>query len=491
MRLWIAAYLCSLPLDAIRPRWSDDDPGYAVCDAEHAIALTPAARQAGARIGMRRAGMLAIAPRLTVLARQPAAEAELRQGAALALLQYTPQVAVFDDTSLLLDVGASLQLFGGPRALGRKVAGTLAALGLHAQVGMAPTARGAWLLARQPAAQAPRRVLQHATLARRLDALPLALLPEAQARQDWLQDLGCRTLGDLRRLPRTGLQRRAGRELLQALDQAHGNTPELHAWLVPPARFAHRIELPDYIEQADALCTAVRRRLLEPLCGWLAANQRAVRQLTLVIEHERGRHARPPTPMPLALSQPAWQHEQLAGLLRERLGRLELQAPAIALALHAPATVERPAASTSLFPDPGGCPEEQSRLVDLLVARLGRERVRRPAPRADHRPEVANVWQDALAPGAAPPDLPDGLERPCWLLDPPVPLAVRQHRPVYRERSLRMVRGPERIESGWWDSARISQRDYFVAQDAEGVRYWIYLERDKTATRWFLHGLYG
>lgn len=35
----------------------------------------------------------------------------------------------------------------------------------------------------------------------------------------------------------------------------------------------------------------------------------------------------------------------------------------------------------------------------------------------------------------------------------------------------------ERIESGWWDHLRIA-RDYFVAQDQQAVRYWIYRERD-------------
>jgi protein ImuB len=56
--------------------------------------------------------------------------------------------------------------------------------------------------------------------------------------------------------------------------------------------------------------------------------------------------------------------------------------------------------------------------------------------------------------------------------------------------SLKLLRGPERIESGWWDGARIA-RDYFVAQDQHAVRYWIYRERDHEQPRWFLHGVFG
>ena len=52
------------------------------------------------------------------------------------------------------------------------------------------------------------------------------------------------------------------------------------------------------------------------------------------------------------------------------------------------------------------------------------------------------------------------------------------------------MRGPERIESGWWDPA-LTVRDYFVAEDDARARYWIYRERDDEHARWFLHGLYA
>ena len=108
MRLWIAACLRCLPLDAIRPHWPDDAQAYAVLEQERVIALTPAARLAGVRLDMRRAGAAAIAPQVELLPRSPQAEADALQGAALALLQYTPEVALADEATVLLGVGASL-----------------------------------------------------------------------------------------------------------------------------------------------------------------------------------------------------------------------------------------------------------------------------------------------------------------------------------------------------------------------------------------------
>jgi protein ImuB len=66
---------------------------------------------------------------------------------ALRLLQYTPEVAFAGEASLLLDVTASLRAFGGRLALCRRVRASVAALGFTPQIGMAPTAQGAWLLA--------------------------------------------------------------------------------------------------------------------------------------------------------------------------------------------------------------------------------------------------------------------------------------------------------------------------------------------------------
>lgn len=491
MSLWIATFLSRLSLDAVYPRWSHE-AAFAVLDQARVAALTPQAEATGIREGMRRAGAAAIAPDVPLLARDESTEQQLLHEAALALLQYTPDIAIAAPDTLLLQVGASLTYFGGPRRLYRRIAATLHGMGLHVSVSMAPTAQGAWLLAHQLLTRAPRRTLQRGTLTRRLDSLPYVLLPSAAPRLDWLHNIGCRTLGDLRRLPRAGLQRRCGAELIHALDAAYGDAPECHAWMQPPARFLQRLELPDYIEHAEAILSWAQR-LIEPLCGWLIAGRRAVQHFTLTLEHERGRHARAPTMLPISLAQPAWQASHLLSLLREKLGRLPLEAPAIALSLQVDETVEQPAASTCLFPEPGGSPAEHARLLDLLSARLGRERVLQPQPVADHRPEAANRWCAAQA----APDHPRGIDppfalmdRPFWLLDPPIPLRIQQDRPVYAGQPLRLVRGPERIESGWWDAA-LTVRDYFVAEDAASARYWIYRERDTEHARWFLHGRYA
>jgi len=463
----------------------------AVLEHDQVLAMTPAAAASGVRPGMRRGGVLALAPQALLCERDAAREQGARDDIALALLQYTPEVAHAEEDSLLLDISASLSAFGGRLALCRRIRDSIQALGFTPHISMAPTAQGAWLLARHRR-RMPRRSLRLASLQRRLDGLPFAILPAARAHQEWLAGIGCQTLADLRKLPRAGLQRRSDKHILDTLDRAYGSAPEIFEWVQPPQAFSAWLELPDRIEHAEAVLFAARRLVLQ-MIGWLVAQQLAVSRFLLSLEHERGRQAIAPTPLEIALGEPAWHEEHLLRLLKERLGRLQLDAPVIALRLQATQVAPMLPPTASLFPEPGGTPGAYARLLELLSARLGSENVLQPAALADHRPEVANAWQAAgdglcrQTPGDALPRLQP--QRPFWLLQQPLALMLRKHRPFYGS-PLRLLSGPERIECGWWDGPP-TVRDYFVAEGEEAACYWIYRERDGDDIRWFLHGLFA
>ncbi|HEX8613204.1 MAG TPA: DNA polymerase Y family protein [Telluria sp.] len=494
MRLWIGLYLPRLPLDVFSPHWSAEAASV-VLESERVLAASPLALVGGVRAGMRRGSVLMLLPDARLHEREPAREAAALQAVAMALLQYTPQVTLAEEATLLMDVGASLRLFGGVRALCRRIRASLRALGFGVQLSCAPTARGAWLLARGGAGHA----LGMVSLKRRLDRLPAALPLPARPFSTWLEGIGCVSLGQLRRLPRPGLQRRCGGALLAVLDAAYGMTAELFDWIAAPTTFQARLELFDRVEQADALLAGAHSLLLQ-MTGWLCAHQLAVGRIVLLLEHERGRVARAPTVLDIILAEPTWRDEHLVRLLRERLGSLTLEAHVIGLVLEAPEVQAMAMPSESLFPEPGGNEQDQWRMLELLVARLGPENVLQAAPRADYRPELANRWVPVhQARGKAqqaqmqlPPDVLS-LPRPAWLLAKPVALLMRDHRPFYGS-PLRMASTPERIEAGWWSQSQT--RDYFIAQGQDHAHYWVYRERiagsdGDSAPRWFLHGLFG
>ena len=495
MRLWIGLSLPQLALEVFSPNWCSD-PGSVVLEQERVLALSPAARAAGVQPGMRRGGVLMLLPEARLLERSLAREAEALNAVALAMLQYTPQVAQDDEATLLMDIGASLRLFGGIRALCARVRASLRTLGFTASVSCAPTARAAWLLARRGGKGG--RTVKMDSLGRRLDRLPVALLPPARSYLAWFEGIGCERLGELRRLPRPGLQRRCGRALLDTLDAAYGMGPELFEWIVPPESFRARLELFDRIEQADLLLAGAHHLVLQ-LVGWLCARQLAVERITLLIEHERGRVAMPPTPLEIVLAEPVWRDDHLVRLLRERLAKLELPAPVIGLVLEAQQVRAMAPPTDSLFPEPGGSEEDRMRMLELLVARLGADNVLQALPQADYRPEVANEWvpvqqkvRAAERAARLPPNVAS-LPRPSWLLAKPIALLMRNHRPFYGS-PLKVASTPERIEAGWWSDTQA--RDYFIAEGQDHALYWIYRERmvgagDDAEPRWYLHGLFG
>ena len=76
-----------------------------------------------------------------------------------------------------------------------------------------------------------------------LDAAPVWLLGPGSEHWDALQGMGLRTLGDLRSVPRAGLARRFGVDLLNELDRARGAEPDPRVPIVLPPVFESRLEL--------------------------------------------------------------------------------------------------------------------------------------------------------------------------------------------------------------------------------------------------------
>lgn len=422
-------------------------------------------------------------------AAHPAHDPALQRALGYALLRFTPRVSLLDE-AVLLEVRASLRLFGGGRALRGLVAQEARRFGSPGMAA-APTALGALARARCPG-QGPR-----------LDDLPLQALTAAARQSALLARLGCRTLGDLCRLPRAGLARRFGAGLLRALDQARGLAPDRLDWLVLPERFDARLELPGRVEDAVALMAGARRLLVQ-LSGWLAARQAGVRAVVLHWQHEfRPRRERPDDPqdagqLTVRTAQATRDMAHLARLMGELLAHVRLAAPVGELRLVADEIEPLPHEGAGLALDhQGACPREGASLDELLerlAARLGPQHVLRPVRRSDHRPEAMQHWAEA-AHWQVPPDpgpAATGLPQPAWLLPRPLLLRTRGERPWHAGGPLLLLSNPHRIEAGWWDhrGAGTVRRDYYVAWSERAGLLWIYRQRPP-GEGWFLHGVFG
>lgn len=406
-------------------------------------------------------------------------------------LQFTPRVALLED-SIVAEVSGSARLFGGTEALHRLIEAGAEELG--ARIAWAPTGTSALALARHASSNAPFDGFR-AALVKMLDPLPLEALTAVGLHQPTLARVGCRTLGDVRKLPRGGLSRRFDKALLIALDQAYGHRPEVYDWLTLPEIFHARLELMSRVETAPALLFGARRLLLQ-MGGWLAARRMGVTAFTLRWCHDvmRAKDVGTSGELTVRTAQPTQNVEHLARLLAEHLAKVQLAAPAGDIELLATEVLPVVEESRSLIPETLRKGASTDLALERIQARLGEACVRRPILSADHRLEWMQSWQ-CEAPrnkAASPYELP----LPSWVLDEPLRLIDQDNRPYYQG-PLQLLLGPDRIEGGWWhrsggeaDARPLNvQRDYWLALSPHAGVLWVFqqrLARDQTA--WFLHG---
>ena len=523
--LWIALHLPLLSLESFAATLADssqpDARALALIDAHRIVSANPAAQALGVKPGLKRATALALAPQLTLGQANAQRDADSLQPVAHAALAFTPQVVVARPGhpadaphTLLLEVEASLRYFGGLRRLLQRLACAIEPFGHVVHCVSAPTAQGAALLARQ---HSRHHCSDLAALRHALDGLPVWLLGPGREHWEALQGMGLKTIADLRSLPRSGLTRRFGESLLAELDGAFGLCPDPRTPISLAPAFESRLELFARADTSEQLLHGAGV-LLARLVVWLVAQHAFVRRFTLVMQHEPRWRKSDETPaatsLEIALAEPSRDSAHLLSLLRERLGRIELPAPTLELQLQAADIARRAAPNVELFPTPRSEGEGLTRLIERLQARLGTAQVQRLAPVDDHRPERSNVLHPADAALAGrtavrPPQAEatarlardaagrsSGVQRPVWLLPEHQALPERESRPLLDGHPLQLLSGPERIEAGWWD-AELAERDYFIAQAADGALVWIYrarlpLANDGLASPgWFLQGRFG
>jgi protein ImuB len=511
MSTWLALVLPALPLQLAQRTL---DP--ALAHTLTLVVVDGSAQRARILFGNRKAQAAGIVPEMKLAAAQALAhdlvaiehDAQREQAALQELAcwayQFSAQIVPFpsrDGGGLLIETGASERLFGGRKVLCRRILAGLHGLGYRAADAAAPTPAAARVLAhaRAGGVAAPDAV-EASGLRAALEKLPLRLLDWEEAVTETLHTLGLDTIGDVLALPRDAFARRFGAQRLIALDRMLGAIPDPQPLFVPPESFQARIELPaDLIEVSRLQVPA--RRLLDLLEGFLRGRGAGATALLLRAHHNRRRdQARPPTPIPLALAAPERDARRLLRLFEERMARVVLPEPAIALELqlqHLAAWV--PVDASFLPPVPGTATPgvDALQLAETLHARLGSEGVFQLQAISDHRPERAyRIVPLSPDPCTAPDPAPPPAQRPLLILPAPRPLrasAVDADVPQYGG-PLALLAGPERIEAGWWDLGYRQQatvhRDYFVARNERGQTLWIY--RELTAPHnWFLHGFFS
>ncbi|SRR5690625_3061394 len=476
--LWACILLPQLALDGVlRHRADPDAPLALLSGPSHRRvlqAVNPSARALGLKPGQSLTAAQALASHFATAPYDLAAIERWHRFLAAWAYRYSAQVSLHYPRCLLLEVHSGLRLFGPWSDLQDRLRQELTQLGFQHRITAAPNPAAARVLAN---VQDGLAVTDPHELRDRLAPIPVDRLGLSREIATALHRMGVRQLHHLLTLPRNSVAKRFPAELLNHLDTLLGRRPLALDFYRPPDVFDERIELNFEVESHQALLFPLRH-LITDLAACLAGRDSGVQRFMLHLEHRQlseGRMA--PTQISVGLLTPERDAARLFELTRARLERVELEAPVIALRLVArelPAFVPQ---GPQLLDErrEGSLPWEQLR--ERLRARLGDDAVQGLGALADHRPEYA--WQPHAE--SRPASLPASGLRPGWLLAEPQSLHPTR---------VRIVAGPERIESGWWDGRDI-RRDYYVVETRSGQRGWAFRPVGAGADILLLHGWFA
>lgn len=471
--LWASLYLPSLLLDEIT---TDSDQPAAIAIVERrnnrqqVRACNDTAQHHGIHNSMPLNSAYAMLPSLTAIEYDATHEAALLRQIGEWAMQYSSIVCLHPPCYVLLEIGASKNLFSNFRNLAITLEQGLAEIGYQAGIGIAPTPLAANVLA---SAGTRLGTTQTARLPSLLSELPVQLLELDEPILEALIRSGIRRIGELLGVPAASLTRRFGPQCPLYIARLLGQHPDPREPLRPRDFFQRSLELPLEIENTPALQFSTQR-ITSELAAFLIARDCGVNHFDFTLRH----HRCPDTRLQLRFLQATSQSRHLHRVLSERLSQIELPEPVIGLCLSANQFSEIDRDAADLFVKSRGQQKTLGEITDKLCSRLGSEAVYTLQTLDDHRPERA--WRKSFPDTHTSPSAHEPWpQRPAWLLSQPQP-ATRQ---LYPEPDT------ERIESGWWEDDDV-RRDYFIARDRQGARYWVFRNRDNTDTL-FIHGIFA
>jgi protein ImuB len=480
---WACIMLPHLALDGVLRRRPPSAQPLALiggsAQARQLVDVNASARAAGLYSGQSLMAARALLADFATVEYDPLEVERWRQLLAAWAYRYSAEVVQLPG-AVALEISRSLNLFGPWPRFEAALRADLQQLGFRHRLALAPGAHAARVLA----ATGDGIVAEDDQHCRRLLAgIPIAHAGLPGDTADALAGMGIRHLGAVLALPRAGLLRRFGGSLVAQLDQLLGTQPAALPRYRPPDCFDFRIELNFEVDNVAALVFPLRR-LTADLASYLAGRDGGVQRFVLQLEHaQRDRGDRAPTELTIGLLHPERDAAVLFELARSRLERIAVQHPIVSLRLLARELPPFVPDGRDLFDQRPANAMPLEQLRERLRARLGDDAVYRLQATHDPRPEFAQTRGDAGAPTA-----PSSLPRPTWLLPRPIPL---------RTRRVRVLAGPERLESGWWDGGDL-RRDYYVVETAEGQRAWAFRAAGEAPAEspdrhdgWMLHGWFA
>ncbi|SEG40037.1 Y-family DNA polymerase [Vibrio hangzhouensis] len=471
MLLWLYLHFPTLQLDTLFHSEKTDEVAIAIVDGHRheVVQVSPFALSQGVNVGMGLGSAAALCQELQVHPYDEKVEVNRLHDIAQWLYMVTSDICLCPPNGLLLKVTNMLSLYDGIDNYWSALHSHLAFLGMQTCYSTGVSPFSAMLMAKQGKnwIEPDLATLKQAMLPYSLGCTELAL-----KQVEKLQRVGIQTLDDLLALPLPEVAKRFDIDLVNYVGRLTGQFKHPVEFYHPPEQFRQYLELLFDIENIDWLQKPLTR-LFRQLELFLKLRDKVAFELQLTL-HQRDHDDQ-------AICFHSAQGDYLADkwqtLSKLTLENVQLDGPVNGLTLCVLRSAETQVNEHDLF---RGVKGRQSALdlISTLQAKLGSQSVTSLKLTDDPRPELATQPMRPVADVdiEATPSLLKKL-RPTLLYPTPHPL----------EQKVRVILGPERIVSGWWDGHPV-KRDYYVARTPQGQWLWIFRTEEK---QWFVHGLFS
>ena len=478
-QLWLGLCFPGLPVRAVSTD-TNVDSLLAVYQPHHQnspiIAFSQFAAEHGIVTGMTLKEAWTICPQLTTIARDSEREQELLHDLANSLTAFSSAITLDGSNTIILEIAGSLNLFGGIRSISTRIQAVIKPFAdFDYGWAITPTPRAAALGA-QAGINCP--IKSNAALRSDLGSIGVDHLKLDKTTARTLSRMGVRTLKQLWRLPRSGLHKRFGSELVIQIEQLLGERPDPRIPYHSPRQFRYREDLEEESIQEEHI-----GQVMAELCRRLQADLVRHNSVTNRIEWVL-RLLDHPLHFTLRPGEATCNAEHLFQLSLLRLQRIDLTSPVRSVSLRCHDILANPGGTRELFNAHGALLNEDYRtFMARMRSRLGREAVHGLDLADEYRPEKS--WRLCL-PGTAENTETSFNSRPAWILNTPMLLKQHNDAPCLNG-PLTLDAEYERIVSGWWDQHPVT-RDYHCALTTRGQRLWVF--RDLKTRQWYLHGIY-
>jgi protein ImuB len=468
---------------------------------QRVIALNPAARCAGAEIGMTRL-QLEACERIVIRKRSPALEKSARAALLDCAHSFSPRVEAVEDGTAVADLAGTEKLFGPSKKFASAIATRTAEFGFAANIGIAANPDTAVHVAR---GYSGTTIVAPGEEAQRLAPLPIDVLVISPEMMEILDAWGIRNCQALANLPSIPLVERLGQEGLKLKKFARGEVRRTLVPVEPPHEFVESFEFEDPVESLEGI-SFILNRLLQQLCSRLAVRSLATNELRLTLSldvrqvnsEKRGEFYERVWKLPIATQNP----KTLFKLIHLDLETTTHSAPIKAITLQAEPTKIR-FAQNGLFvpngPEPEGLEITLQRIRGLVgdtdengIGRVGSPKIldsHKPdsfemLPFSVERKNTANIpKKHCIVFRIFRPMLPAKVE-----LTDETPAVV-----LFKRKKLNVLAasGPWRSSGQWWSVSTAWVRDEWdvALNTKEGIGFYrIFF--DVIQKQWFVEGMF-